>query len=435
MKFQGNNPLVVVDLNAIRHNYSLLRRNVEGSANASFADSALEAGWQPLVPVVKADAYGHGLEAVAGACVDAGCHGFAVGSVEEGARLRTFLERSGEKAVYAPILSLLGAETPDEIALALHTGLTVTLHRPDQIELFASGVRSAGPSARKGNGVLQVALKLDSGMARMGFALEGLLEAVDAVGAHPELKLEVMFSHLSSSDMPSERDYCRMQAARFAEAARAVRGRVPDCLFSLCNSAGTLNVHDLDGLGLEELPMFYRPGIALYGCNPFYGTSFAVLGEALRQSMSFMAPVCELRKITRGDSVGYGRSFKAQRDMWLAVVRCGYADGYSRQLSNGGPVLLGGTPARVAGRVCMQTLMVEIPAAAEASILATPLDELSACLLGRPWRAGFSQPCGEADSFEASQAFVPGEALAERCQTITYEIFCNLGKNKRLYVG
>jgi alanine racemase len=373
MTIAHNKLRIRVHLGHIADNYLLLR----------------QAGGPGAIPVIKSDAYGHGLGAVARTLTQAGANTMAVGTVDEAVWLwqLPFAER---------VISLLGPQDQNEARAVWEHGLLPVVYRLDQLELLAE---AAGNSTTP----LGVALKFDTGMCRLGFTeseVEDLLHFLAKAGM---LSVEMAMSHLASADDPEEREFNLEQARRFTAILSRLReaGHQPEA--SLVNSAGILAYPDL----CLDAP---RPGIALYGANPFHATSLEHLGRGLAPAMEAWAPVLQLRNLKQGDTVGYGRTFTASREMRIAVVAVGYADAYSRGLSGQGSMLLHGERAPILGRVCMQLTAVDVTEIPETK----PGDP--AYLLGG----------------EGEHAIRP-EELAAWWGTIPYEVFCLLGLNQKEY--
>ncbi len=360
---------VRINLNAIQANYRLLQ--AKGSR---------------LIPVIKADAYGHGLIDVARALTSCGADFFAVGTVEEAVRLRP--------AVQGTIMALLGPQLREDFQACAEQDILPLVARPDQLHLLQE--QAAARDVR-----LPVALKFDTGMARLGFAPSEALQLTQLLGQCDRLEPRWLISHLAVADDPDQAAFVREQAGRFQQIFAALHQAGFPVRASLVNSAGLLAHSDLAWDG-------QRPGIALYGANPFHGTALENLGQGLTPAMEVRALVLAVHPLPRGASISYGRTYIADRDRIVAIVAAGYADTYSRGLSNKGAVMLHGKRAPILGRVCMQMTAVDVT---EISATA-PGDE--ACLLG-----------GEGD------AAVRPEELAAWWGTIPYEVFCLLGMNRR----
>jgi len=364
---------VTIDLDAIRHNYRFLRSR--GTA---------------LIPVIKSDAYGHGLIPVARAVAECGAFFFAVGTVGEAARLRPSVEGT--------VFALLGPQSPEEAREAVERDIVPIAARHDQLIWLQKAADRAKLRP-------VVALKFDTGMARLGFGAEDAGRVLETLSRCPLLQPQWLFSHLATADDPDQADFVRKQAARFQRIRSQVDAAWPDLRCSLVNSAGLLA---FPGLAWDR----QRPGIALYGANPFYGTTLAELGVGLRPAMRVQAPVLSVHPLAKGASISYGRTYVADRDKTVAIVGAGYADGYSRGLSNTGWMLLRGQRARILGRVCMQMTAVDvtdIPGVAPGGM---------AVLLGSD-----------------GQASIAPEDLSSWWGTIPYEVFCLLGMNPRQYIA
>jgi len=341
-------------------------------------------------PVIKADAYGHGLVETAEALEEAGARTLAVGTVNEAVRLR-------EAPYGGRILSLLGPmDEKDYEPIAEHDILALT-YRPDQLELLRE-------QAKKQGKLVPVALKFDTGMARLGFGPEDVPDLVEKFKAYQELELCMVCSHLATADQPADKQFVLDQGQKFQDIVDDLREAGLKFESSLANSACILAYPDL-------LFESQRPGISLYGANPFWGTDWEEMGLGLVPAMEVTAPVLQVRDLHRGTSISYGCTFTADKDMRVAVVAAGYADAYSRGLSNKGIMLVHGKRAPVVGRVCMQLTAVDVTGIPETQ----PGDR--AYLLG-----------GEGENS------IRPEELAHWWGTIPYEVFCMLGLNPREYV-
>ena len=306
-------PLVAhIDLAAITHNYALARQCAPG---------------RQALAVVKADAYGHGLEPVVAALSDA--DGFAVACLEEAERVRRV-------ASQARLLLLEGCFAVAEYQRAAELGVDVVLHSAEQAEGLLASVLPAP---------LRVWLKLDSGMHRLGFdeaALRHWHARLQAASQVSELNL---ISHFACADERGN-SLTELQLERFLDVLD-----LPFAQRSLANSAAVLMI---PAAHMDWL----RPGIMLYGASPFAELSAGELG--LRPAMSLRAEVIALREVQAGETVGYGGSWQATHDTRIATVSCGYADGYPRHAPTGTPVWLQGQRVPLAGRVSMDMLCVDV---------------------------------------------------------------------------
>ena len=344
----------VIDTNALRHNLSVIRAR---------------AGRARILAVVKANAYGHGL--VSTALALSGADAYAVARLEEGLALRA-------AGVSARILLLEGVFSAAQLEDAAHERLDLVVHCARQIELL----ERAGDAAR-----FALWLKIDSGMNRLGFAcgeFPAALARIRRLGPAPrELRL---LTHLACANERDDR-VTSSQLARFREATHGL-----DYEVSIANSAGLFG--DVP-LGCDWI----RPGIALYGASPFEDSTAEQLG--LRPVMTLLSSVIAVRRVPRGESVGYGGAWVAPRDSVVAIVAAGYGDGVHRSLGSGTPVLIAGARAPLAGRVSMDMLAVDVT-------------ELPPVELGAPavlWGAG-----------------LPVEEVARHAGTIAYELLCSVSQ-------
>ncbi len=372
---------VTIDLAALRHNWQLLSKRGKNS-----------------IAVVKSDAYGHGLVEVSRALAEEGAKTFAVGTVEEAVQLREsgVLDRNAHK-----IIALLGPiDNWEYAALAKHDILPF-IGNMEQLERTAEATKNL-------DAPLAISLKFDTGMSRLGFALDGIEKLIARLRDMPFVKPVMASSHLATGDDPGAADFAKRQGEKFQAALAAFSKAGFQLEANLANSGAILGHPNLHHDS-------QRMGIALYGTNPFRGTPWEEKGSGLKQAMQASAPILEIRNLKAGQSVSYGRTFTAQGNMRIAIVGAGYADCYSRALSNCGGMCVGGIRVPIIGRVCMQMTAVDL----------TPLDETGtkqAQVGDRAWLLGGSGP-----------GHVTADELANWWKTITYEVFCLLGLNKKQF--
>ncbi|WP_370326884.1 alanine racemase [Euzebya sp.] len=314
-----------IDLDAIRHNAGVLRHH---------------AGGVDLMAVVKADGYGHGAVPVARAALEGGATWLGVALVEEGEELR-------DAGITAPIL-VLSEPPPAAAGALLHAGLTPTVYT----HVFTQALIAAA-----GDRVVDVHLKIDTGMHRVGLPEPAWDEAFAHLAASPRLRVAGLWSHLAVGDVP-DAGYTRAQAERFADGVRRARaaGLAPD-LLHLANSGGTTLTPDV------HLDLV-RPGIALYGNEAAPG----ILLDELRPAMALRSRLTFVKPLAAGESVSYGLRWTAARDTVVGTVAGGYADGIRRGLTNVGEVVVGGRRCPIAGTVCMDQFLVDLgPGATDAS--------------------------------------------------------------------
>ena len=317
----GRPTFAVIDTAALRQNFAALRAAVRPGV--------------AILAVVKADAYGHGAACVAPLFEDAGADYFGVATVDEGVELRA-------AGVRKPILVLTGIGRRDLGAVREHRLSVAILHREMVRELA-----EAGQSAR-----LPIHIKVDTGMGRIGVLpaeLPALLSEIQEAGT---FEVEGVFSHLASAES-IERDYSDHQLAVFRE------------VIAVLEAAGTRPrwVHLAKSAAILTRPdthfTIVRPGIALYGISPFDGDAPAATA-GLRPVMRLVTQVWQLKAVPAEFPISYGQTFFTRRPSRIATLPIGYADGYSRTLSNRASVLVRGRRAPVVGSVCMDLTMVDV---------------------------------------------------------------------------
>jgi alanine racemase len=339
----------------------------------NFRQMSALAGNSKTLAVIKADAYGHGAIAIAQALSDE-AEGFAVAFIDEAIHLR-------EHGILQPILLLEGVLNEAEMALAFELDFWVMLHRSEHFEWL----RFLAPSQRP-----KVWIKVDTGMHRLGF---GLAEINSVLREFADLLIygSVLCSHLACAD--EQHNVINIQQTQKLEALAVSHGLV----FSLANSAG-----------ISQWPMSHgswnRLGIALYGCaQPANNTQLK-----LKPVMTLTAPIIALCSLQKGESVGYGQSWVAQRKTTIATVAIGYADGYPRHARVGTPAWLQHQRISLVGRVSMDMLTFDVTDLAQVKVN---------------------------DRVELWGEHLPVEEVAECASTISYELLCRVSPRvKRRYV-
>ena len=325
----------VVDLDAVASNFR-----------------ALGAGLPPgckVLPVVKADAYGHGAVHVARRLAKEGAAAFAVAAVEEGLELR-------KAGITQPIL-VMGWIGKDQIGSLVEGGLTPNVHSIPQLEELKSFLEG-----EEGRAPLGVHLKLDTGMTRLGLRPEDLPRALEIIeGIGKKIFLEGVFQNFASAyDVTSEQN--ADQTKIFLEGLERVRaaGHRPT-MIHMDNSGGTLArlalLPSKKSPSSSSVVTHVRPGLALYAKVPEIQSE---ANDSLRDVMSFVSVVDQVKTVPAGTRVGYAGTFVCARTTTLAVVAAGYADGVRRSLSNKGQVLVGGTRCPIAGRISMDLTEVDV---------------------------------------------------------------------------
>ena len=279
--------------------------------------------------IVKANAYGHGIERVFEGL--RGADGFALLDLAEAERVRALGWRG-------PVLLLEGVFEPRDLELCSRLDLWHAVHCEEQIDMLA---------AHKTQLPQRVFLKLNSGMNRLGFAPARFRSAWARLDALPQVDEISLMTHFSDADGPRG---IAAQLARFEEAARDLPGER-----SLANSAATLR----HGAAAAVRGDWVRPGIAVYGSAPDHPEHDAAHWD-LQPAMTLASRIIGIQQLQPGDTVGYGSSFTADAPLRVGIVACGYADGYPRHCGTGTPVLVDGVRTRLVGRVSMDMLTVDL---------------------------------------------------------------------------
>jgi len=313
----GGFPRVIVDLEALSHNLEKIRSKAAGCR---------------VMAVVKANAYGHGLVAVARALSAADA--LAVARIDEALSLR-------EAGVGNAIVLLEGVFNEAEMALAAQHDLTLVVHNEDQLGLLESY-----PGKRE----FRCWLKVDTGMHRLGFttgqarnAMARLLACKAARG--PADGRPGLMTHLASSELPADEGTAE-QLRVFSELADGWPGAV-----SIANSAAIL-------LRPATCTGWVRPGLALYGASPVPGTTGHDFG--FRPAMKFVTRLISIKTVPAGGRVGYNGAWAARTESRVGIAAAGYGDGYLRSMKNGTPVMVEGQRGRLVGRVSMDMIAIDL---------------------------------------------------------------------------
>ncbi|MDP1820341.1 MAG: alanine racemase [Acidimicrobiales bacterium] len=351
-----------------------------GAVAANVAALRAEVAPAEVCAVVKADGYGHGAAPVARAALAAGAGWLAVAQVPEATELR-------DAGIDAPIL-LLSEPRLSELDEALAARIRITVYTPEVIERLGRAAGAAGPP-------VPVHLKVDTGMHRVGAAPEDVVALAKAIGAHPSLALEAVWTHCAVADEP-DHPFTAEQLERYEAslADLAAAGfRVP--LRHAANSAAAI-AHPASRYDLV------RCGIAVYGIPP----SPALAGSvALVPVVRLATEVAAVKRVAAGDGISYGLRHRLERESLVATLPIGYADGVFRSLSRSGQdVLVGGRRQPMVGTITMDQLMVDLGPDSEVRVG----DEV--VLLGA----------------QGEERISPDE-WAERLDTISYEVVCAIG--------
>ncbi len=316
-----------IDLNALKNNFDIIRK---------------KAGNTKIAAVVKADAYGHGAKIITPVLETLGADAFAVSNIEEAVELRSC-------KITKPIL-ILGYTPTDHCDALIENDISQCVYSLDYAKELSKAACGLGKT-------LKIHLKLDSGMGRIGFdcrneSLSGLDDAY-AAATLPCFNCEGIFTHFAVSDRTpdSEDGFTNEQYVRFIKAVGILKSKGLNPKVVHCSNSAAI-CRDFD----KKLDMV-RPGIILYGLSP--EPKLKNIGDFI-PVMTLKSTVSMVKEISKGETVSYGRTFTADRKMRLATVAIGYADGYPRQLSNKGSVLINGKRAKITGRICMDQMLVDV---------------------------------------------------------------------------
>jgi alanine racemase len=342
-----------IDLSALENNLHVARR-----ATAS-----------RLMSVIKADGYGHGLMRVAEAL--AATDGYALLDIQDAVSLRS-------EGFRQTILLLEGFFGAEELPLVAEHDLACVIHSPWQVAML---------DGYPGAGTLDVWLKVNTGMNRLGFAPQQVAQVMEKLRSHRAVRGITLMTHFANAD---EARGIAEPLALFNEIAAPYR-----IARSLANSAALLR-HPATHAD------WVRPGIMLYGASPFAhesGGEVSAQQLGLKPAMTLSSRIIATQQLRAGDEVGYGALFRAEHAMRIGIVACGYADGYPRSAQNGTPVLVGGQRTGTLGRVSMDMLYVDLSNLPQA-------DVGSRVVL---WGEG-----------------MPIEEVARAAGTVSYELMCAL---------
>ena len=358
-----------IDLDALAANFHLVRELVGAGVK--------------IMAVVKANAYGHGAVRCAQRLAGEGADWFGVALPEEGIELR----RAG---IAQPILCFGGFWAGQEQLCIAHN-LVPVVYRVDMIESIDHAARAAGM-------VADVHIKIDTGMGRLGIRYDEAGEFADALPAFKNVRVDGLMTHFAAADDPDRNCFTNDQVNRFKQAVKIFRERgLKPTYEDMANSAATYT-HP------ESWGNMVRPGGVLYGLwrdvlppqsNPV----------PLRPVMSLRSRITLLKRVHKGEMLGYGCTYEASREMLVATLLLGYNDGYVRALSNRGRVILRGTYAPVVGRISMDLTLIDVT------------DVPGVALGDRVTLLGQDGPLT-----------VPVEDIARTAGTLSYEITCGISE-------
>ena len=372
-----------IDLDALRANFRAVQKR---------------AGNLPLCAVVKADSYGHGAVQCARVFAEEGAAWLAVSCLAEALQLR----QAGQKL---PIL-ILGHVQPEFAAALIKHHITAACYSLPQAKALSAAAVQAG-------GIVDIHLKADTGMGRIGFPLrtdfaQSIAEMLE-VCALPGLHMTGLFQHFAVADDDSTENiaYTEEQYQLFLKAYRALKAAGHEPPLVHCDNSAGVMLHPDWPNGEITAPCMARPGIILYGFDP----SDEVRFDTFKPVMKLKTVVSMVKELQPGQSTSYGRRFTAETPTKVATLCTGYADGYPRLLSCGkGIVEVHGTPCPVLGRVCMDQLMVDVTAVPD-------VQEGDEAIL---WGGRVSDSA---------------EDIARKTDTISYEVLCGVSRRvPRVYL-
>ena len=356
-----------INLDAIGENIRNIRTQIEPKTQ--------------LLAIVKADAYGHGALEVSRVCLYNGANQLAVATCDEGVALR-------ESSIQVPIL-ILGNTVEAEMEAMIKNRLTQAVFDYDIAKKISE-------TAQRLNMTALVHIKIDTGMHRIGFApTEENLDEIDKIFELPNIEVTGIFTHFATAD-EKDKTYTREQFEKFKFMTDGVEARGHKGLIRHCANSGAI-------LDMPELQMdMVRAGIIIYGLYPSTEVSTDV---KLDPAMSVKTQVSYVKYLEAGESVGYGRTYFTDKRTKIATIPIGYADGYSRRLSNKGRVIINGEYCNIVGNVCMDQCMVDVTNVPDIKVG----DEV--VIMGK-----------------SGDKEVSCEEIANTVGTINYEIVCNVGK-------
>ena len=366
-----------IHLENLRHNLGAARRI---------------AGTHPKICFpVKADAYGHGAVALSKFALGAGADYLAVARVSEGVELRV-------AGIKAPIL-VLSQALPEELKSIVAHDLAPLVSDED----FTMEAAKVAEQERK---QLNVHLKIDSGMGRLGCKPEDAASLAGKIASCKQLHLEGVATHLSVSDSQEADDvaYTREQISRFKEAVASIKDAGFDPGIVHAANSGALLFHENSYFDMV------RPGIFLYGYTPFGSMQLVNGSSPVKPIMELRSKVTLIKRLKKGEAISYGRTWVTKEDTFIGVIPAGYADGLPRGLSNNHSVQILGKEYPLVGRVCMDNSMVNLGSETEV----------------KRWD----------DVVIFGPGFLNAADLAGKLNTIPYEITCGITKRViREYVG
>lgn len=319
----GRSTIVEINLDAVKHNVREFKKRVNDENIAMMA-------------AVKANGYGHGAIEIAKAAIKAGVSHLAVAFIDEGIELR-------EAGITVPIL-ILGYTPEEAVVDAIEYDIMMTVYRIEDL-------RNIDHIAERLQKKARIQIKADTGMSRIGLQEEEVTPFLQELKEMKHVEVEGMFTHYSTAD-EVDKAYTFMQKGLFEKAVNTAKSmgiHLP--LIHSSNSAGTM---ELD----NEFQNMVRVGIGVYGMYPSKEVDHKTV--SLQPALTLKSKVAHVKHAKKGRGVSYGNTYVTTGDEWIATIPIGYADGFSRQLSNKGYALVNGVKVPIIGRVCMDQLMLDV---------------------------------------------------------------------------
>ena len=343
-----------------------------------------------IMAVIKADAYGHGALPCAKAAIESGVGYLGAGVIEEGIELR-------KNGIKGPVL-ILGGIFPDEVTDLVHHNLSTILHTSHLAEALSKEGKKQGKT-------VNIHIKVDTGMNRLGILPENLLALTEKISSLPNLKIEALSTHFSSAD-DEDLSITNQQIELFKKTLNKLKetGITPP-LTHLANTSALFRF-------AESHSTMVRPGLILYGALPSPILNPVVQNFCQNENLESFEPVMQwksriilLKSVQKGQALSYSRKYFTQKDSYIATLPIGYADGLPRRLSNNMEVLVKGRRVPQVGTICMDMILIDVSEVPDVQI-------------------------GEEVVIFGKQGdeVIQVEELAQKANTIPYEILCNVGK-------
>lgn len=313
-----------INLDAIRHNVRQVKSKTESK----------------IMGIIKANAYGHGVKQIASVLKEEGVYAFGVATADEAIEIRKY-------GFTEPIL-ILGVTFPEEYHMLIDKDISLCVSSPEEAEMISKTAQSLGKEAK-------IHIKLDTGMGRIGFVCgdndEKNAKKIEYISKLPNIFIEGIFSHMSKAD-EEDKSYANMQFERFMKMCTLLEGMgIKPPLRHIANSASIVSMKH------THLDMV-RMGIITYGLKPSEAIDEKFI--SLRPAMTLKARVSHIKEIKNDSLISYGGHYKASKGQKIATICLGYADGFSRILSDRAYVLINGKKAKITGNICMDQCMADI---------------------------------------------------------------------------